>query len=154
MEKWVLVVRANCADQSFEGNKEFNDWYDDIHVPDIMTIPGFKTAARYINPDISTLETGKYLAIYEIETELFVIEKGKDYIKENPNDAELIATYAEKPIKNYPKLLPILEELKKRQKKEFDKRGIPWKPEYDKYKDEIIDTSNLNNINIDKENGI
>lgn len=69
MEKWVLVVRANCADQSFEGNKEFNDWYDKVHVPDIMTIPGFKTAARYMNPDISTLETGKYLAIYDIETD-------------------------------------------------------------------------------------
>ena len=68
MEKWVLVVKANCADQSFEDHHEFNEWYDNIHVPDIMTIPGFKTATRYINPDISTLETGKYLAIYNIET--------------------------------------------------------------------------------------
>ena len=69
MEKWVLVIRANCADQSFEGHGEFNDWYDNVHVPDIMTIPGFKRAARYMNPDISTLETGRYLAIYEIETD-------------------------------------------------------------------------------------
>ena len=69
MEKWVLVVKANCADQSFEGHDEFNEWYDNIHVPDIMTIPGFKNAARYVNPDISAHDTGKYLAIYHIETE-------------------------------------------------------------------------------------
>ena len=69
MEKWLLVVRANCADQSSEGHDRFNDWYDNMHVPDLMTIPGFIRAARYINPDLSTWDTGKYLAIYDIETE-------------------------------------------------------------------------------------
>jgi len=73
MEKWVLVVRSNCVDwvegYEFYPHEKFNDWYDNIHVPDVLKTPGFINARRFINPDISTKESGKYLAIYDIETE-------------------------------------------------------------------------------------
>ena len=67
MEKWILVIASNCSDPARED--EFNDWYDNIHLPDLMKNPGFVRASRFVNPEPSTLESGKYLAIYEIETE-------------------------------------------------------------------------------------
>lgn len=66
MEKWIYAVQSNCLDPLRE--KEFNDWYNKIHLPDILEIPGFKRATLYENPQPSEGQ-GKYLAIYEVETE-------------------------------------------------------------------------------------
>ncbi len=68
MERWIMTVESNCADPLRE--KEYNDWYNNIHLPDILETPGFVRAARYENsaPDESN---GKYLAVYEIETDDF-----------------------------------------------------------------------------------
>ena len=38
MERWLIAVRANCDDPSRE--EELNGWYDDVHVPDVLKIPG------------------------------------------------------------------------------------------------------------------
>ena len=65
MEKWLLTVESNCADPSKE--KEFNKWYDKIHLPDILETPGFVRAARYENTNPAEGQ-GKFLAMYEIET--------------------------------------------------------------------------------------
>jgi putative hydrolases of HD superfamily len=67
-------------------------------------------------------------ALDKIETMSYVIEKGRKY-----TDLDLIATYPDKHINNFPELIPILKELKSRMKKEFIKRGIKWKEEYDKF---------------------
>lgn len=67
MAKWLLEVRTNCSDPSRE--KEYNDWYDKIHLPDVMEIPGFIRSTRSVNPDFSSRESGKFLATYEIETD-------------------------------------------------------------------------------------
>jgi len=67
MEKWILVVRVNCSDRLRED--EFNDWYSNVHVPDLLEIPGFVSAIRYVNPDLSAWESGKYVTIYNIETD-------------------------------------------------------------------------------------
>jgi len=66
MERWLLTVEANCCDPSRE--KEFNDWYDNVHVPDILETPGFVRAVRYENTNPSEGQ-GKYVAMYEIETD-------------------------------------------------------------------------------------
>jgi len=66
MEKWIMLVYTNCTDPSRE--REFNDWYDNTHVPDVLEIPGFLNATRYVNNNPSE-GTGRFLAIYEIETE-------------------------------------------------------------------------------------
>ncbi len=67
MEKWVLIVEVNCKDAKREA--EFNDWYDKIHIPDILNgSPGFKSATRYVIKD-PTGGRGKYIALYEIETD-------------------------------------------------------------------------------------
>jgi len=65
MERWLLTVESNCADPSRE--KEYNDWYDNVHLPDILETPGFVRAARYENSSPGEGQ-GKFLATYEIET--------------------------------------------------------------------------------------
>jgi len=61
----VLAVVANC-DPAREA--EFNRWYDDVHLLDIMETGAFHTAYRYESTDVATTG-GKYLAIYESEYE-------------------------------------------------------------------------------------
>jgi hypothetical protein len=66
MDRWFLTVESNCCDASRE--KEFSDWYKNIHLPDILEIPGFMHAAFYENTNPSEGQ-GKFLAIYDIETD-------------------------------------------------------------------------------------
>ncbi|MEE8373500.1 MAG: hypothetical protein V3R87_07280 [Dehalococcoidia bacterium] len=66
MERWLLTVESNSADPARE--KELHEWYDTIHLPDILETPGFVRAARYENTSPSEGQ-GKFLAMYEIETD-------------------------------------------------------------------------------------
>lgn len=66
MERWINMVEVTCADPSRE--EEFNDWYDNVHLPDVLKTPGFVAARRYITKEYRD-GRGKYLAIYEIETD-------------------------------------------------------------------------------------
>jgi hypothetical protein len=56
-----------------EEETEFNDWYDNTHLGDVLKTPGFVAATRYklssAQPEGSNPATNKYLAIYEIEAE-------------------------------------------------------------------------------------
>jgi hypothetical protein len=65
MEKWLLVVESNSNDPARE--KEFNEWYDNVHLPDVLAVPGIIRATRYAN-DNAAEGQGKFLAFYEIET--------------------------------------------------------------------------------------
>ncbi|MBE0480597.1 MAG: hypothetical protein IBX68_06420 [Dehalococcoidia bacterium] len=66
MDKWILVVESNCLDPSKE--REFNQWYDRIHLPDILAMAGAVRASRYENPNPGE-QGGRYIALYELETE-------------------------------------------------------------------------------------
>ncbi len=67
MGKWLFIVETNCKDET--RSSEFNNWYDTIHIPDILSdSPGFKSAVRYLIND-PVRDKGKYLVIYEIETD-------------------------------------------------------------------------------------
>ena len=50
---------------------EFNRWYDERHVPDLLAVPGFVSAQRFALTDATG--QGKpgwtYLALYELETD-------------------------------------------------------------------------------------
>jgi hypothetical protein len=64
LRKYKLVVLTNAT----EGNdQEFDDWYDNVHIPEVLDTPGFVGAERF------KFRAGdarwKYLAIYEIEAE-------------------------------------------------------------------------------------
>ncbi|MFC1983292.1 DUF4286 family protein [Chloroflexota bacterium] len=66
MEKWIYAINANCVDATKE--KEFNDWYNEVHIPDILETQGFLSATRYENREPSEGQ-GKFLTLYEIETD-------------------------------------------------------------------------------------
>jgi hypothetical protein len=66
MERWLIIAETNCSDPSRED--EFNQWYDDIHVPDALETEGFISVTRY-ETDSPTEGRGKFLALCEIETD-------------------------------------------------------------------------------------
>jgi hypothetical protein len=66
MARYILEVRTNCSDPEKEA--EYNDWYNNIHLPDVLETPEVVRATRYENTDLAEDEA-KFVAIYEIETE-------------------------------------------------------------------------------------
>jgi len=63
--KGIMVVQSEPVDPAHED--EYNDWYDNTHVPEICAVPGFVSARRYKVHG----EGGPpaYLAIYEIDAD-------------------------------------------------------------------------------------
>ena len=47
--------------------EEFNAWYDSEHLPERLSIPGFASARRWVDPQ-APLGSGKYLATYELDS--------------------------------------------------------------------------------------
>lgn len=66
MGNWIYAVETICQDSSRE--REFHEWYEKIHLPDIMETPGVVRGSRYEikNP---VKGQGKFVALYEIETD-------------------------------------------------------------------------------------
>ena len=67
MTKYLLFAFSDCKDPARE--KEFNDWYDNMHMTDMMEVPGFIKATRWMSADNKKNEIRKYLALYELETD-------------------------------------------------------------------------------------
>jgi len=67
MTKYLLFAFSDCKDPKRE--KEFNDWYDNMHMTDMMEVPGFIKATRWMSADNKKNEIRKYLALYELETD-------------------------------------------------------------------------------------
>jgi len=67
MTKYLLFAFSDCKDPKRE--KEFNDWYDNMHMPDMLEVPGFIKATRWMSADNKKDEIRKYLALYELETD-------------------------------------------------------------------------------------
>jgi hypothetical protein len=63
--KGILVLLLNCKDPARE--EEYNHWYTDIHIPDILETGLFHTAYRYESLDPQATK-GKYLVFYETES--------------------------------------------------------------------------------------
>ena len=65
-EKSVMMVLSNPA----EGREdEYNEWYDTVHLPEILAVPGVTGATRFALDPEEDGATHRYLAIYEIEGE-------------------------------------------------------------------------------------
>ena len=66
MARWFNLVESSCADPARED--EFNNWYNNVHIPDVLSCPGFVGAIRY---EIAAAQEGrgKYVAVYEIDTD-------------------------------------------------------------------------------------
>jgi hypothetical protein len=57
---------TDCADPARDA--EYNDWYDNVHVPDVLQAPGVMRITRYHNIDPES-GPGKYLSFVEIESD-------------------------------------------------------------------------------------
>ncbi len=60
-----LIVFTNAAEGRDE---EFNDWYDNVHVPEILALGPFVSAQRYRVAEEQVFpQTHTYVALYEFE---------------------------------------------------------------------------------------
>ena len=59
--KLIMEVRV---DIDLESESEFNEWYNNVHIPAIVNCPGFISGRRYR----SIRGEPMYLALYEIES--------------------------------------------------------------------------------------
>jgi hypothetical protein len=62
MQECVLVVKTNPVAGRED---EYNDWYTNQHLADVLKVPGFKAARRFKLAQDNASAQWKYLAIYE-----------------------------------------------------------------------------------------
>jgi hypothetical protein len=69
-KKYTFVVLTNPTPGK---DAEFNRWYNEQHIPDVLNAAGFVCAQRFRLAETQngpkTDQTHKYLALYEIETD-------------------------------------------------------------------------------------
>ena len=63
MAKGILVVES--TPRSAEHTAAYHQWYDEVHVPQMLAVQGFVSARRFGAPGGAT-----FLAIYEIDGDL------------------------------------------------------------------------------------
>ncbi len=70
MARHILLVLSNAAGGR---DDEFNDWYTNVHLREVLAVDGFVAAQRFrladaqLQPDRPA--SHRYLAVYEIEAE-------------------------------------------------------------------------------------
>lgn len=69
MARHILLVQTNAIAGM---EREFNDWYSNTHLRDIIAIPGFVAAQRFERSEVrrfpdTPVYPYRYLATYEIE---------------------------------------------------------------------------------------
>jgi hypothetical protein len=70
MAKYTFVVLSNPTTPGQEA--EYNEWYNKIHIPDVLNVPGFVAAQRFKVADAQLADRApahRYLALYEIDTD-------------------------------------------------------------------------------------
>ncbi|MER5756361.1 hypothetical protein [Streptomyces sp. NPDC002088] len=61
MTKYILHVESRPTSE--EVVDEFNRWYDEVHLPEVVALDGFVSAVRYAPKE----KGGPYITQYEIE---------------------------------------------------------------------------------------
>ena len=59
--RYIYLVRSVFS--SPEHESAWNDWYDNVHLPELLSVPGFVSAVRFRQLGAD----GHYLAMYEID---------------------------------------------------------------------------------------
>lgn len=69
MSKYVFVVLTNATGGR---DDEFNEWYNNQHIPDVLKIPGFVAAQRFSLAGAEmegATSPWRYLALYDLDTD-------------------------------------------------------------------------------------
>jgi hypothetical protein len=68
MGRYVLVVQSNAVADT---DAAFNDWYDNVHLGEVLELAGFVAAERFqVEGDpVAGSSEHRYLALYELETD-------------------------------------------------------------------------------------
>jgi hypothetical protein len=67
MPNYKMVIFTSPVDGR---EKEYNDWYQNIHLGEVIAIPGIKSAQRFrLQRSMMPRPASPYLAIYDIETD-------------------------------------------------------------------------------------
>jgi hypothetical protein len=71
MPKAILIVESQPSDPSRED--EYVEWYRDVHLPEVLEVPGFLGARRYklraAGGVAADPTTPTYVTVYEIEAD-------------------------------------------------------------------------------------
>jgi hypothetical protein len=116
MARYLLFAFSDCKDPARE--KEFNDWYDNIHMPDMLKTPGLIKATRWMSADNKENEVRKYLALYELETDNLE-EFNKKMRKQGMWTFEA-GRFSELPVFDPDNVPRIYKQITK------EKKGTPW----------------------------
>ena len=67
MARYTLVAFSKPV----EGREaEYNSWYNDIHMPEVLNVPGFSSAQRFkVRLPLVGEMPGRYLAVYQMEAD-------------------------------------------------------------------------------------
>ncbi len=69
MKKFNFVVFTNAVAGR---EKEYNDWYSEQHLPDVLRVPGFTSAQRFALAPVQRMDPPypyQVMAVYEMETD-------------------------------------------------------------------------------------
>src|SRR4051812_44989223 len=69
VETYQYLVFSNPAEGQ---DTEYNRWYDNQHAPDVVAVPGFVTAQRFVAADAQLRDSklpAKYLVVYKVVTD-------------------------------------------------------------------------------------
>ena len=91
MAKYSFVVLTNPT-QGKEA--EYNDWYNNVHIPDVLNVKGMVAAQRFRLADqqMGGQPQHRYLALYEIETDN--LQETLDDLKSRSGTADMVMTDA------------------------------------------------------------
>ena len=68
MSRFVMMVRSHAVDP--ERQEEYDYWYENVHIPEVLTLPEFVSAQRFCQAShVSGEPTHQFMTQYEIEAE-------------------------------------------------------------------------------------
>lgn len=67
MARYWFFAFSDCKDPKRVG--EYNEWYSNTHIPDMLQVPGMIRATRWEAAEPKEGMTRQYLALYEFETD-------------------------------------------------------------------------------------
>jgi hypothetical protein len=59
---YIYIVRTEFATPELEA--EWSEWYSNVHMQDMLTVPGVRAVTRYVEVSGTT----QYIAVYEIDS--------------------------------------------------------------------------------------